>query len=192
MTHLLMCVSSCGLSGICWASLDADICASAATRTTLLSMFISGLQCDSEDVAMHWWFQAQSATVTVFTSYTLSTQLHWHYPGLVSTLVQVGPSDMIVLLTREILHTASNQLSKGPGAGDHTHWQCSYLLEQIVWLHRRHRLSFTHHQLPWELLLYNIWTKLLSVTCSLPCHTAIRLVAQTYPNVAMWAANTIN
>ena len=63
MTHLLICVSSCGLSGVGWVSLDADICASAI-RTTLLSMLISGLQrdsevlisglqCDSEDVAMH-------------------------------------------------------------------------------------------------------------------------------------------
>ena len=102
---------------------------------------------------------------------------------------------MIVLLNREILHTASNRLSKGPGAGDHTHWQCSYLLKQIVWLNWRHGLSFTHHQLAWELLTYNVWTKLhilLSLTFILPCHTAIRLAAQTYPNVAMWAANTIN
>ena len=52
--NLLICVPSCRLSGICWASLDADICDSAASaiRTTLLSMLISGLQCDSEDVAM--------------------------------------------------------------------------------------------------------------------------------------------
>ena len=55
MSHLLMCVTSCGLVGVGWVSLDADICASAAsaTRTTLLFMLISGLQCDSEDGATH-------------------------------------------------------------------------------------------------------------------------------------------
>ena len=52
MSHLLMCVSPCELVGVGWVSLDADICASAI-RTSLLSMLIPGLQCDSEDVEMH-------------------------------------------------------------------------------------------------------------------------------------------
>ena len=38
--NLLICISSWELSGFCWASLDADICSPATTRTTLLSMFI--------------------------------------------------------------------------------------------------------------------------------------------------------
>ena len=49
MSYLLICISSCELVGVSWVSLDADICASAATRTTLLSMLIPGLQSDSED-----------------------------------------------------------------------------------------------------------------------------------------------
>ena len=53
MSHLLMCVSPCELVGVSWVSLDADICASAVTKTLLLSMLIPGLQCDSEDVEMH-------------------------------------------------------------------------------------------------------------------------------------------
>ena len=64
--NLLICVPSCRLSGICWASLDADTCDSA-TRTTLLTMLIPGLQCNREDVAIHYRFQAQSDTVAVFT-----------------------------------------------------------------------------------------------------------------------------
>ena len=44
---------------------DADICPSAVTRTTLLSMLIPGLQC--EDLAIQCRFQAQSATVAVLT-----------------------------------------------------------------------------------------------------------------------------
>ena len=76
-----------------------------------------------------------------------------------------------------------------------THWHCSYVLEQLLWLHWRHGLSFTHNKLAWELLQYNIWTKLYivsSVTCSVPCNTSIRLIPQTYLKVAMWVANTIN
>ena len=39
-----------------------------------------------------------------------------------------------------------------PSPGDHTHWDCSYVLEQLLWLHLRHGLSFTHNRLAWEFL----------------------------------------
>ena len=60
-------------------------------------------------------------------------------------------------------------------------------------VHRRHGLSFTHHQLAWEFLSYTSMSSLAcsctaqlnqtlhSVICDLqPCHVAIRLIAQIY------------
>ena len=97
MTHLPICVSPWGLRGFCWVSLGADFCVSAATRTTLLSMLIAGLQCDSEDVAMHWRFQAWSATVAVFTTH----YLHNHTGTTQGLLAHL--SKLSKMLTRKML-----------------------------------------------------------------------------------------